>query len=236
MRKISDLETTKLYAFTKAHYVEYYDVQTELVDHLANGIELLWQEKPTLSFDDALQIEFKKFGVFGFTDLVTERQKKMGKRYNKLILSILKTYFTIPRLFLTTMLILVIYLFLSTVTYKEYVVIGLFVMSIMIVVCKTIRYKIKQKRAKKREQKLWMFEDVIYSHGQSFALFQIIVFLPPHILRTENLLKLMGNSVGLVFVSAVLTVFLIGVYVAVVVIPSKAKEHISKVHPEYKLV
>jgi hypothetical protein len=101
-----------------------------------------------------LQIEFKKFGVFGFTDLVTERQKKMGKRYNKLILSILKTYFTIPRLFLTTMLILVIYLFLSTVTYKEYVVIGLFVISIMIVVCKTIRYKIKQKCAKKKRAKV----------------------------------------------------------------------------------
>ena len=29
MRKISDLETTQLYAFTRAHYVEYYDLQTK---------------------------------------------------------------------------------------------------------------------------------------------------------------------------------------------------------------
>jgi hypothetical protein len=236
MRKISDSETTKLYAFTKAHYVEYYDLQTELVDHLANGIETLWQEKPSLTFDDALQIEFKKFGIFGFTDLVTERQKKMGKRYNKLILSILKTYFTIPRLFLTTMLTLLMYVFLSTVAYREYVVISLLVVSILIMLCKTLMYKIKQKQFKKKKQKLWMFEEVIYTHGQSFALFQIIVFFPSHLLRAENLIKVMNHSVGMILVSAILTVFLIGVYVVVKVIPSKAKEHISKAHPEYKLV
>jgi hypothetical protein len=236
MKKISASETTKLYAFTRAHYVEYYDLQTELVDHLANGIELLWVEKPNLTFEEALQVEFKKFGIFGFTDLVTERQKKMSKRYNKLILSILKNYFTIPRLFLTTMLMLLMYLFLNTVVYREYVVIGLFLLSILIVLSKTIAYRIKQKRNKETAKKLWMFEDIIYSHGQSFALFQAIVLFPPHLLRTDNLFKVMNYSVGLVFVSAVLTVFLIAVYIIVMVIPAKAKDHISKVHPEYTLV
>lgn len=236
MRTISSDETVKLYAFTRAHYVEYYDLQTELVDHLANGIESLWAEKPSLPFEDALQIEFKKFGVFGFTDLVAERQKKMSKRYNKLIVSILKTYFTIPRLFLTSMLMLLLYLFLSIVTYKEYVVVGLLLISLVVMLYKTVMYKIKQKQLKKRKQKLWMFEEIIYTHGQSFALFQIVVFFPPHILRTENLIKVMSYSAGVFLVSVILTIFLIGVYVVVKVIPSKAKEHISKVHPEYNFV
>ncbi|MGB1269935.1 MAG: hypothetical protein ACPG45_09365 [Flavobacteriaceae bacterium] len=236
MRKISAPETAKLYAFTKAHYVEYYDLQTELVDHLANGIELLWQEKPTLSFDDALQVEFKKFGVFGFTDLVSERLKKMNKRYNKLILSILKTYFTIPKLFLTTMMVLLMYVFLNTVPYKEYVVIGVFVILLIVMLYKTVVYKIKQGKLKKREQKLWMFEEVIYSYGQSFTLFQILVFFPPHFLSPKFLVKIMNYTVGMMVLSVVLTLFLIGVYVIIKIIPSKAREYISNAHPEYHLV
>jgi hypothetical protein len=33
------------------------------VDHLANAIETQWQENPKLSFNEALNKEFKKFGV-----------------------------------------------------------------------------------------------------------------------------------------------------------------------------
>jgi hypothetical protein len=61
--------------------VEYYDLQTELVDHLANDMEVIWQKQPTLSFEQARDASFKKFGVFGFMDVVGERQKAMTKRY-----------------------------------------------------------------------------------------------------------------------------------------------------------
>ncbi|MEP5132812.1 MAG: hypothetical protein ABJQ64_09610, partial [Nonlabens ulvanivorans] len=62
--KLNDSQIEDLYAFTRKHYVEFYDLQTELVDHLANAIEDQWELKPHLSFEDALQIEFKKIGVF----------------------------------------------------------------------------------------------------------------------------------------------------------------------------
>jgi hypothetical protein len=51
-----------LFTFTRQHYVEWYDLQSELVDHLANAIETQWQENPKLSFNEALNKEFK-FGV-----------------------------------------------------------------------------------------------------------------------------------------------------------------------------
>jgi len=50
----------QLYKFTRSHYVEHYDLQTELVDHLAHGIEQLQNENPSLSFQEALNQEFKK--------------------------------------------------------------------------------------------------------------------------------------------------------------------------------
>ena len=83
--KLSDEQIERLYQFTRQHYVEYYDLQTELVDHLANAIEEQWQQNPKLSFENALQIEFKKFGVFGFMDVVEQRQSALNKKYNKLV-------------------------------------------------------------------------------------------------------------------------------------------------------
>jgi len=105
--KLTKTQIDRLFIFTQKHYVDYYDLQTELVDHLSNEVEAQWQGNNKLSFEDALQLEFKKFGVFGFTDLVAQRQAKMSRRYHKLILSILKSYFTLPSIVKTLLLLLV---------------------------------------------------------------------------------------------------------------------------------
>ena len=54
--KLNKEHISQLYKFTRQHYVEYYDVQTELVDHLANDIEQIWEEQPQLSFQQAREL------------------------------------------------------------------------------------------------------------------------------------------------------------------------------------
>ena len=93
--KLTTEQINQLYTFTRQHYVEWYDLQTELVDHLANAIEEQWQENPKLTFDQALQNEFKKFGVFGFMDVVEGKQRFLQKKYNQIVWSIVKTFFNI---------------------------------------------------------------------------------------------------------------------------------------------
>ena len=68
--KISENHIEQLYKFTREHFVYHYDVQTELVDHLANDIEQICEEQPQLTFEQAREVSFKKFGVFGFMDVV----------------------------------------------------------------------------------------------------------------------------------------------------------------------
>ena len=99
--KLTPEQIDRLYQFTRQHYVEWYDLQTELVDHLANSIEAQWQENPKISFEDALQIEFKKFGIFGFMDVVEKRQAALNKRYNKIVWQHFKAFFTIPKIVIT---------------------------------------------------------------------------------------------------------------------------------------
>ena len=98
MNKLTEEQIQELYSFTRDHFVYHFDLQTELVDHLANGTEVLLLQHPNLSFNEALQMEFKKFGVFGFQDVVEERRKALNKKYLKIIFNFYKAYFTIPKI------------------------------------------------------------------------------------------------------------------------------------------
>ena len=46
--KLTENQIEELYVFTRKHYVIHYDLQTELVDHLSNGVEEQWQANPKL--------------------------------------------------------------------------------------------------------------------------------------------------------------------------------------------
>src|SRR5690554_2779044 len=104
MKKITDEQIEQLFDFTRKHYVEHYDVQVELVDHLANAIETQWAENPNVSFEDALEIEFKKFGVFGFTGLVEQKQNELHKHYNKMLWNEILKFVSIPKALITAVL------------------------------------------------------------------------------------------------------------------------------------
>src|SRR6478736_1665434 len=111
--KLTPEQIDRLYQFTIQHYVEYYDLQTELVDHLANAIEQQWQENPKISFEDALQVEFKKFGIFGFMDVVEKRQLALNKKYNHIVWLQLKDFFKIPKIMGTGLSIIIMFFFLK---------------------------------------------------------------------------------------------------------------------------
>ncbi|WP_296638647.1 hypothetical protein [Polaribacter sp.] len=50
--ELTESQIENLYNFTRQHYVEYYDVQTDLVDHLGNDIEQICVENPNLTFEE----------------------------------------------------------------------------------------------------------------------------------------------------------------------------------------
>ena len=91
----------QLYKFTKDHFVDWYDLQTELVDHLANDIEEIWKKNPSISFETARDISFKKFGIFGFGDIVEQKQNALSKHYWKEVLKEFVQFFRLPKIILT---------------------------------------------------------------------------------------------------------------------------------------
>jgi len=109
MKELNELHINRLYQFTREHFVEFYDVQTELVDHLANDIEQQWLEDKSLEFEQALKIAFKRFGIFGFNDVVQKKHKAIKFMYWKELWKFSKQYYKLPKIVLTILSMYALY-------------------------------------------------------------------------------------------------------------------------------
>lgn len=100
----------RLFDFCKRHHVHHYDVQVELVDHLANAIEEKMNADKHLSFETALTSVHAAFGVLGFAGVVNARSAALGRQYVKLEKKLFFSYFTPPKIAMTVCLFLVLML------------------------------------------------------------------------------------------------------------------------------
>ena len=228
--KLTPEQIDRLYQFTRQHYVEWYDLQTELVDHLANSIEAQWQENPKVSFEDALQVEFKKFGVFGFMTVVEERQAALGKRYNKLVWQHFKSFFTIPKIIGTAAAFGILVQLILKFERANLIVISIFVLSTFLFWIGIIKMSRKNKKEAELSGRKWLYKDIIFGLG-SFTGF---IPLPLQFgLRIEDTAQF-GMISSIIISATVVCFFLLG-YIILKIIPSKAEDYLKETYPEYAL-
>ncbi|MDV6167713.1 hypothetical protein R1T16_04705 [Flavobacterium sp. DG1-102-2] len=221
LKKVTAEQMDMLFEFTRKHYVEYYDVQCELVDHLANAIEERWETQPNLGFNEALHFEFKKFGIFGFTGIVEKRQLALGKRYEKLIWTCLKDFLSLPKVILTLVLVICAYkLGRYSMDLYSTLLMGVIVVSLARLIQLNIQHRLKVKQTGKK----WLLESILMRTGGSMVA-------PYHILyyfyREEPSMLLLW------IMAALFVVFALFNYVTLFVIPRRAEEHLLKTYPEY---
>ena len=225
-KTLSSEQIDKLYIFTRQHYVEWYDLQTELVDHLANSIEEQLQENPKLSFETALNIEFKKFGIFGFMDVVDQRRIALKKKYNNLIWKHFKEFFTIPKIIVTLFMVFILDYFIQSYG----MVLPLFLTLIAFLFIGISYMFIKNKIQFKKTGKKWLFKDIIFGYSSFSSIFYI---------QLQFMSKIDESTTFSVFwsffFSFLITSFVLLEYIICVEIPSKADEYLKQTYPEYQL-
>lgn len=232
--KISSEQIQKLYDFTRQHYVEYYDLQTELVDHLANAIEEQWQENPKLLFEEALQNEFKKFGIFGFSDIVEERQKTLNKKYNNLVWEHFKEFFKLPKIVATLIGFYIFFKLVSIADSQMYIMFGFAAIFMLVVFIKTYLAHQKLKAKFLETKKKWLFEEVILRFGSFMAILQFPLQIIIRIGGMSEDQKITPFFL-LLFCGMTFSLFIVGV-ITLFIIPSKAEEYLKQTYPEYELV
>lgn len=108
-RKLTPEEVDSLLDFCTRHYVPEYDLQVELVDHLASGIENQWAENPDLPFQVALNNTFDQFGIFGFSKIKSQKEKELRRKYRNLFWKYTLEFFRLPKILLTILLTIVLF-------------------------------------------------------------------------------------------------------------------------------
>lgn len=228
--KITPEQIERLYQFTRQHYVEWYDLQTELVDHLANAIEQQWYENPNVHFEEALQTEFKKFGVFGFMDVVEKRQAALNNKYNKIIWGHFKDFFSVPKIIITFSLIGSLFLMLKNFKYAELISTTLIFGVIITFWIGLLIQKRKSKKQTKESGKKWLLKDIIFGYGN----FAGLSYLPIQILVHVDFETQIGMIKGLFFSILIVSMYLID-FIILFEIPSKAEKYLEETYPEYVL-
>ena len=183
---LTNNQIAELFRFCEQKYVRYYDLQVELVDHLAERIEEETVTHPELSFDDALAKVYKGFGIFGFAHIVRDKETSLRKQTNKLWLKELVSYFTLPKLLLTISSLLLFYFsgdFFSPDT-RKWIIVTLWLIGYVYQTVQLVRFK----RSESKKLMLTQYYPVSILCVTMF-FFDQLIFLP------ETINSLIGFSI-----------------------------------------
>ncbi len=237
MFKLSENQIQQLYKFTEQHYVEWYDVQTELVDHLANGIEHQIGLNPELGFESALNNEFKKFGVLGFSEVVEQKTNALNKYYRRLVWQSFRAYFKLPKILLTIVLVLVLWqiLYISDFNFKMFIIIGfLIVFQFILIRYLIIKFR-KNKKAVKLTGKKLLINKTLLGLGDLLQIANAFLVYPISFASIHNSDFLFLENPIYQFTIAASMVFLtIILFASVKVVPEKLLHIVIQQHPQYK--
>lgn len=235
MKKLTQEQIDQLFTFTKKHYVEFYDVQVELVDHLANAIEAQWEVNPNISFDEALQAEFKKFGIFGFTGLVEQKQNELHKYYNKMLWTEVKKFFTIPKILLTILLFLLVHFILEkSGEMGETFGLAALILSFIVFTIDGLRFIFKTKNEQKKQGKSWLMQSVAQQVFSIPTIGFCGVYFPMIGRFFEENLAI--SNAGIYFLTAFLVIHFLFIFVFYDVIKPSLNKSIKETEKRYQTI
>lgn len=229
--KLNQEQIDNLFLFTKQHYVYWYDLQCELVDHLIHDIEKMMVKDQSLTFVQAKDKAFKKFGVFGFMEVVEAKQKQLHKKYWRMVWMEFKLFFTVPKIILTTLFFLFNYtLFKFHNNYINLIYIGL--LTVFVVVFPSIKmYKNNKELKQKIEKgkKKLMAHDLIANIGSIGGFIQLPIQFLLHVGGRSN-----DTLSEYAFVYAlIITIFVLITYISIFIIPKQINKKIANQDPVF---
>ncbi|AZQ44308.1 hypothetical protein [Nonlabens ponticola] len=234
MKTLNEQQIDELYIFTRQHFVEHFDLQTELVDHMAHGIEAQWARNEQLTFEQARDLEFKKFGVFGFMEVVEKRQAALGKKYMRIIWTHFKQYMRLPRVLGFIAIILGFYYLLAiNHEYTHEIIMSLLGIFVVTYIGLLFYQKRQLKKSQQQTGKKWLFKEIIFTNGAGWGFFVI----PTHLFNVFIIGGHDGYSNWVLFIfSIVLCSMVLMFYIMCFEITTRADEYLEETYPEYKLV
>lgn len=90
--KLTNEQILEIRNFVGSHGIRYYDVQLEIIDHMACNVEQLMTAHPGLTLNEAIAQTHVEFGEAGFKVIQEAMRKSLQKRYWKLFRAVFTSY------------------------------------------------------------------------------------------------------------------------------------------------
>ena len=229
-KKLSPRQIDDLFAFCREHYVYHYDLQLELVDHLASAIEQKWEENPRLTYNEALWEVFGKFGIYGFAKVRKAKEKALRKKYNRLMWKCIGQFYKLPKIIMTIALSLLIFTSIRFINNVEVIVglvfAGLAIFSLIYLV---FYYPKKFKLDLVPGKSFILYEQLKMVN----STFGALVGLPLNIYNVSRFLNQPSNFYTELGSSVFLSFFIIMLYASFFYIPQKIKDDFVSEFPQF---
>lgn len=104
-RKFTPDQVEDLFEYCYFNSIQYYDLQIEVVDHLAEAIERIWETNPNMDFEYAIYLAGKQFGgELGFYNIRKEKENALRKKYRRILFNYILEFYKFPRIIFTVLI------------------------------------------------------------------------------------------------------------------------------------
>ena len=207
---LSKDQIEELFDFTRKKYVHFYDLQVEIVDHLAAAIEDKMAINRKLTFEQALAEVYQGFGIFGFAHVVREKEKQIDKQSFYMYWNEVRKLFTWPHLLLSGLI------FISIFTLTNYIPLLYLTLFFIIGVTTYTIHSIKKLKVVNSQKKLRMM--VYFQPGTVFLYVYLQVLAQVNLI--DPLFFTLGTSLGVISI------------IASIRLNEKVKSNAMKLYPE----
>ena len=228
-RKLTPEEIENLYEFCYFRSVFHYDVQVEIVDHLATAIENLWETTPEMPFEEALYMLGEQFGGdLGFAIIKKEKERALRKKYRRLLWKFVADYYGFPKIMITLMMTLSIYSALYFFENDQWIIISLVVLFFGFTFFYNY-YRRTHLQLKIIDGYTFLLNEIISIKG---ALYYTAIAGGGAFIR-ETTHEAHFSTTGSIFFSVFVSLYLVLLYGDCFFIPKKIREHFEEQFPQF---
>ncbi len=227
MKKLTSQQINSLFDFVKKHYVNWYDLQLELVDHLATDIEKIIEKNSQLSFEQARDLAFKKFGITGFYDIIKAKTHAMQKHILKLLANEFYNFFSSQKIFGFIGLWFLIFEILFFTNFNDWVFIIIFYSPLVFSMFYIMKYQINKNKKAKQNKKILLYENVLF---QEYIIIFNLLTQPTFFLVSHNFFDPEIISKYGIIISFILAFIYLFLYLDIFIVPKKLKIEYSRIY------
>jgi hypothetical protein len=217
---ISKRQIIQIDAFVRKHGIKYYDVRSEIIDHLASDIERMTIEQPELNYEQARYRALLNLPETEFRNIQKEKELYLKSYWKSTITNELLEYFQLPKILMTIAFFLVIFFISALYSFTPQILMAIGTMFLMAQVLSV------------QEKFNWLilktFTD--YVSGSIFLCQCIILWVVNNIPESNTFWN--ETHSGNALMTTITVLFLLADYLCGVHIPNRLLKDLREQYPE----